>query len=157
MTTTSKFSTFLDALRTKVPQITEFTSKRELPNPYNPEDNPKGILRDGWGVTISASSSRPDAEFNTVVDQHLVGIVLTREWVSTENNASTIHAVIKQLKDDATTLQRKLERGDLLAISSDLESLSYVSTSDPTIGAGERERWVYLTVNFVASIRETLI
>jgi len=151
----SNFSTVLDALRTKVPLITGFTTKKELPNPYSPEDNPKGILRNGWGLTVGLSGSGP-AEFNSVVDQHSLGLVLTREWVATENNPDSVHTVIKLLKDDASLLQRELERGDLLNVAAALENLTYVSTSEVAFGEGDRERWVYLTVSFIASIREEL-
>jgi hypothetical protein len=152
---TVKFETVLDALRTQIPLLTGFTTKTELPNPYSPEDNPKGILRNGWGLTVGTSVSGP-AEFNSTVDLHSVGVVLTSEWVSTENNPATIHTVVKALKADAATLQKKLERGDLLAVSSSLENFTYASTSEVAFGEGERDRWVYLTVNFIASIREDL-
>ncbi len=152
---TVKFETVLDAIRTKVPQLTGFSTKTELPNPYDQGLNPEPMLRDGWGLTVGGSALGP-SEYNSVVDRHEFGLVLTREVVSTQNDSAPLITAIKAIKADATTLQRRLDGGATLALPNDLEQFAYSSTSPIQFGEGERHKWVTITVTFLASIRETL-
>jgi hypothetical protein len=152
---TVKFETVFDALRTKVAALTGFSGKIELPNPYDQGLNPEPMLRDGWGLTVGGSGLGP-TEYNSIVDRHEFGIVLTREVLSTQNDSAPLIAAIKAIKADATLLQRSLDGGTLLNLPNDLEQFAYSSTSPIRFGEGERHKWVTITVTFLASIRETL-
>lgn len=151
----SKFDTFYDALRAKVITLTGFTSKVELPNPYILAANPQGMLKDGWGITIGSSSVGP-SEFGSTTDLHVINIVLTRELLTTENNAAPTIAAVKALKSDAQTLMTYLERGDSFATSATLERFSYSSTSPITFSEGQTYRYLSMTLTFLAGIREDL-
>ncbi len=149
----SNYDTFIDSLRTVVAGLTGFTAKTELPNPYVVEANPEGMLRDGWGLRVGASAVGT-AEFNSTVDVHEIGLVLTREAPSTDSNPAPLLAAVKGLKSDAETLCQYLERGDDLSA---VENYTYLSTSPVVFGEGERNRWVTITVTFNASIRSNLL
>jgi len=148
------FSTVYDALATAVGALSGFSSKTVLANPYALEENPEGFLRNGWGLTVGASTVG-QAEFYSTCDVHSIGVVLVREAVGTDNDASALPTAVKLLKDDATLIIKNLERGDDL--STQPENLTYVSTSEVSFQVGERHRWVSLTVNLQVSIRDTLV
>jgi hypothetical protein len=151
---TAKFGTILTALRSTVGGLTGFTTKTEIPNPYVMLSNPIGMLKDGWGLTVGASSPGA-AEFNSTVDVITFNFELTRELLSTDNNVEPLMAAIAALKEDATTLMTRLERGD--AISADLEGFQYVSTSAvEVIQDASNNPIVTISVSFLGAIRETL-
>ncbi len=152
----SKFSTVIDAVRTRVALLTGFAAKTELPNPYSLGDNIEGSLRDGWAVAVGQAG--PGAtEFGSLVDVHEIVVILTREVVSTANDPTAIVTAIKLLKDDAKTLQTSLEGGGVLNLPNDLENFSYSGTSSVEFGdEGDRNKWVTISLSFLASIREDL-
>jgi hypothetical protein len=147
------FSSVFDGLRTAIAAMSGFTSKTELADPYDLQANAIGRLRDGWGLRVG-DSEQGEAEFNSVVDQHVFSVVLTREVISTENDPTSMIAAVKAIKTDAGTLQQQIESD--LAVAN-CEWFRYLSTSAVVKGStGERSKWITVTVNFLASIRENL-
>jgi hypothetical protein len=147
------FSSTFDGLRSAIAALSGFTTKTELANPYDLTANAIGRLRDGWGLKVG-ESNQGEAEFNSIVDQHVFSIVLTREVISTENDPTSLIAALKNLKTDSGTLQQQIETD--LAVAN-CEWFRYVSTTGVEFGStNERHKWITVTVNFIASIRENL-
>jgi hypothetical protein len=145
------FSTLIAALRTQVPIVLGGT-RSELPNPYDVERNHSGMRRDSWGITVG-DSALGLAEFNSIVDRHIISVVLARELVMTDNHPTAMVTAVNALKADAELLQRSLDgKTSLLGV----EQFTYASTSGISFGGEEREQWVSLAVTFVASIRQVL-
>jgi hypothetical protein len=152
----ANFELAYDALRTVIPTLSGFSTKRELPNPYDPQGQAIGDLANGWGLRVGAAAPSPAAAFNTTNDRTVVEVLLTREVVATEADGSALHTAVKALKADATTLLKGLESGNALGLPNNVDHFTYATTSEVGVGQGERHRWVFLIVSFVVWTTETL-
>jgi hypothetical protein len=145
-----KFESLYDQLRTTIAGLTGFTTKAELPNPYDVPDNPEGMLRDGWGLTILDAVEGP-GEYNSSTDLQSFGVVLTKEVPRTDNNPEPLVTAIKALKADVITLKQ-----GLMPLNVHNEAMLYTGTSSVDTLTNERTKIITITVGFTAYIREAI-
>lgn len=149
----STFSDFYDALRVKIPTITNFSTKTEIPFPYELESNIEGLVRNGWGVTIGASAVDTSGEFNRTTNIQSFGVVLSREVLTTDSQINPIINQVKLLQDDNTALRQALDGTNVLL---DSDRLVYETTTEIEPTTVGKKNFISITVFFTARITDIL-
>ena len=93
-------------IRTLVPTLTGFTTKKEIPNPYSLEDNQVNLLRDSWGVRIGTSTPTEETDrLPNYVETRDFEVVLTRSVSKTDSDPDKIPVATQAMLDDFRTLE----------------------------------------------------
>lgn len=149
----SKISTVYDTLLTLVPSL--YSGKTELILPYDLDQNPEHLLRNGWAVRDVATSPL-DGSFHTFVDGHGYEIVFTREIVKTIDQVTPLHSAYKLLKEDMVVLRKRLMQPDQLGIEASIERVVLGNTTPPETIFAEQRNFLSLGCNVTFEIRENL-
>lgn len=150
------FSTFFSTIRTEIPTITGFSTKKELENPYDLTLNSNKSLLEGWGVTIGPSTVR-STEFTKVTCDQEVTVVLTASIRGAQTDRSKVTSTVSDLKTDVQRLITRLSANDEFTINAGIIDLHYLNTSAVEyISDDEDNRYLTVSVTFNCIINETL-
>lgn len=153
----SNFSTIYDQLLdTTIPNLTGFTTKTRIANPYELTDNDEGNMRDGYGLVVGDSVETATQYFcdKTMVSQQL-GIVLARVVITTPHNATPLETATKAMIEDAVTLRKDFYNADQLTIPSNIEKITFLNRTGIEFFSDEFS-FITTTVNFLFDIKENL-
>lgn len=102
----STIDSIISAIQSKI--ATALPAYAKLSNPYNTADNDEVFLRQGYGVTIGASSKNR-VTTSVIGMQRKFGIVLTAEVFSTKNDDSTKENAHLALANDQLSVIKAIE------------------------------------------------
>lgn len=153
----SNFSTVYDFLiGTTIPALSGFSSKTQIPNPYDIQYNDKNFLRNGWGILVGASSETDYQEYNfTRVGQEL-GIILTREVQGTEHNKTPLETATKLLIEDAVAIRLDFYNADQLTLDANIENIVFLGRSPVQYVGLDGYNIIFTIVNFSFELKESL-
>ena len=151
----SNFSTIFDQLvDTTIPALTGFSSKKQLVDPYNLEENDINLLRNGWGIRIGDAEDSPFQEFKFTRVIQEISIVLTREVKATEHNKTPLETATKALIEDAVSMRVDFYNADQLTLDSNIENIVFNSRSG--VEFIDETNVVFTVVSFNFEIKETI-
>ena len=149
----SKISTIYDAVVTELSTI--FSTKTRLPNAYDLENNPHNMIRDAYGLRIDSSDLyRP--EFRTSGQARQFTILLTREVIRTDTNATLIDTEAKAILEDLNTLILEMEKSDQLLVNSSIDRVSFAGSSGIELFGASRSQFISIEAIFSIEYKETL-
>lgn len=154
----SNFSTVYDYLiATTIPGLTGFSTKTEIIDPYNIENNDINFLKNGWGIRELGSSESDFNEMNfTRVDQGF-GIVLTRVHQATKHNVTPLHTAVKNLIEDSVLIRKDFYNWDQLTLDSNIENIIFTGRDAiEFLAAEEGYSILYTVVKFDFTLKESI-
>lgn len=134
---------------------TIYPDKVKLANPYSPQDNINGNIKNGYGLQVD-SASPAESNFCEFRLEHGFNVILTREWISTSSNAGPLEESVRLLKEDAYTVQRAFYDVSKLDLGTQLDGVLIGSLSGVEFVNAGKFNFIYLTVGFEFSISEAL-
>lgn len=146
----SNVSNAYDAFVARVEAV--LPNHARLSNPYAPEQNIEGILKQGWGLGMGSSTNTKRELSCRVSIRREFSLVLTRKFYSREADVTGKASVEKQLMEDQLLVVK-----DLCA-NSDLSGLIGVVEFEGDGGIeqvfGEKDQFLALRSTFTAEIWE---
>ena len=144
----SEISDVYDAIIAKMASI--FPSKTRIPNPYIVESNPDRCLKDSWGVAVS-SGSRQELTFCHLQLERIFNIILTRETFILDSKPDGFDSSVKNLLEDARTIQLEFYKIDELGIEDKIDQLDVLTSSDiESVFVGKKK---FLKIEVTISIK----
>lgn len=146
----SNISTIFDVILTTMDALfTGGDAKTRLPDPYELEENPLGMLRNGYGLRTGPSES-PEFEFNSTLQSRSFDIPLTRELRRLESDTTVFETVQKQLLEDLKTIQVRFENVDQLGVELSIQNISVGgSTGIEFLNTEENGKFLTITQTFI--------
>jgi hypothetical protein len=153
----SNFSTIYDELiATTIPGLTGYSTKTQIPIPYELSLNDMNSLRNGWGILIGDASQSDFQDYkDTWVDQS-ISFVLTRVLRTTHHNKTPMETETKQLIEDAILIRLDLYNADQITIPDNIQKIDFVSRSGIEFIDAEEFKILTTTVEFSFTISETI-
>lgn len=153
----SNFTTIYDQLiGTTIPGLTGFSTKTQIPNPYEIDQNDKNLLRNGWGITVGGSSNSPHQEYKYTKVNQSFGFVLSREVKGTHHNTVPLQTATKNLVEDSVLIRLDLYNSDQISIDSNIENILYTGRSPVQFIDEDGFNIIWTTVSFIFEIKETI-
>lgn len=103
----SNFTTLYQKVRTTIPLLTGFSTKTEIPYPYELSSNNAHFLRDGWCIKVGEAT--PDTATYLVPEYTLLQsfeIILTRYVPTLDSDPALIVAAVGTLRDDLNIIEK---------------------------------------------------
>ena len=150
----SKISTVFDNFVTLVDG--QLTDHRQLPDPYNIEDNMERILEKGYGVGYGAGTNTKRLVGCEKVSREIeLILVITRMMASTRHDITQLSTIQKNLHEDLFLVEKELCKNDpqLSNTVSKAELLGWVEL-EPV--EGERFKYIRLGSSFLFEYFETI-
>jgi hypothetical protein len=141
---------------TTIPAITGFSTKTQIVNPYEIENNDKNLLRNGWGITIGNATNVPSQVFNFTWIAQEFGIILTREIRATEHNKTPLETASKAMVEDAILLRIDFHNADQIAIESSIENINFLNRTPISYVGVDGYNIIWCSVNFSFEIKESI-
>jgi hypothetical protein len=149
----SKITTIYNAIVTELGTI--FPSKTRIPNAYDLENNPFNMLVDGYGLRIDDSSLyRP--VLRTSGQARSFTVIITRQVVRTDTNATIIDTEAKAILEDANTLILSMEDSDQINANSSIDRIDFSGSSGIELLGASRSQFISVEVTFNVQYKETL-
>ena len=148
----SKISTVYDQLLTTLAAL--YPNKSRLINAYDPEDNPDGLLRDGYGLKLGDAPIVND-EFCNFSSDRLFSIVLTREVLAI-GEVTPVDAATKLMLEDIYTAQKDFSNADQIGIESSIEKIDLGTSSGVTYFVGEKIKFISMEFSVNIQVTETI-
>jgi hypothetical protein len=104
----SSISTVIDALRTRIPALTGFSTKTEIPNAYSLGDNPEPLLENGWGIRFGEGIPSTIDDYQHLNISRQMTAILTALIFRTEEDPAAFATASKNLFESALILARDL-------------------------------------------------
>ena len=118
--------------------FTGVDTKIKLPNPYLLEENPMGMLKNGWGMTVGPSE-RPDFEFKSILQAREFNLVLIRELIRMDSDTTIFEDLEKVILEDVAIIQERFEQTNQIGIESNIENITLGSCSGIEFLQGDNE------------------
>lgn len=150
----SKVTTIYDQIiNTTLPAIyvTDYT---RIINPYDLEDNPEHLLRQGYGLKVG-SQSPLELEFKSKYVQQSYSIVLTREVLKLEADITDTDTQVKALMEDVNTGQLEFYNNNQIGIEASIEDIELGPVSAVEYFTGNTN-FVSMEYEIILTIREDL-
>lgn len=149
----SKVSTVYDQVLTELNTL--FSLKTRIPNAYSLVDNNAQFLKDGWGLKIGTSTPA-ESEFKSFNRSNTFTVVLAREVIRVDSDASVIDDVTKDILEDIYTLEKRFLDYDQLAIEADIEIIEAGNNSGVDFFFGQDFNFASIEADFSINIRENI-
>ena len=143
-------------LRTVIPLITGFSTKKELPIPESLEDNNSNLLKDGWGIIVGASNPFQSQEMCYSMDEVQFSIVITKESFNSIADPSKAVSTNDTLLQNMNDLRVRLLDSDKLGIPNYLDMVTFTGASGIEFSKSDKYNIRAITVNFNFLITEAL-
>lgn len=143
-------STVYDAILTRMASL--FPSKTRIPNAYSEEDNHEHLLRDGYGLRYDGESL-VQGQFNTISNEHLFTIILTRELIRVDPDTAEFDIIVKGLLDDMSTIRKDFYEVDGLGTVS-AEMITPNASTAITQVFGQKNNFFKIETTFNIKINE---
>lgn len=150
----SKFTTVYNQIRSFIPTISGFSTKKEIPNPYSLEDNNFNFLKDSWGLKVGQSSDASTQVLCHDRTKYDFTIELIRELKRLDSDTSIINNEVLELMEDAIALKSAFIADDQLTITSDIEEVAHTSTSAVQFLQAEKFNFINVSIGFTIEIEE---
>ena len=152
----SNITIVYDSIRTTMDAIfTAGNAKTKIPNAYIIEENPRGLLKNGWGLTTGASD-KGEFDFKSILQVGAFDIVLTRELLRLDSNTIITEDVEKLLLEDCKLIQNRFEQQDQLGLESNIEQISAGPRSSIDVFPKENETFLTTTQTIIFQWSELL-
>lgn len=99
----------------------EFTTKQELVNPYQIEENDDIILANSYGIAIDTATRSPELRERYIVFERDINLVLTEKTYGSERDVVSRKAVEKSLLEDQLTAISLFEQDSVLRNICDID------------------------------------
>lgn len=110
----SLVSTYFDALLVRLDALmTSASGWTRIPNPYDVGENADVFLRKGYGLAIGAARNVQAINCNQIVER-TIRVVICREAMFTDSDATGVDGVVKQLMEDINTVMADFEKNQSL-------------------------------------------
>lgn len=148
----SNFSNLYDAIVDRIEAV--LPNHTRLTNPYAVEQNPEGLLRQGWGLGLGAGSNTNRELSCRISIARDFNIVLSRKFYAKESDVENKAAVEKDLFEDLILLVRDF--CDNSALPGALGIVSYTSDGGIEQVFGEKDNYLVLRTTFSVETWETI-
>ena len=149
----------VDAIKTAIPTYTGFSTKTEMYNAYNVDDNPSNVIEDSWGLVIG-SGSRVDHgdEFllNEVTTNRDIGVVLCRAVYDLHGEGQAVSEQSEQLLLDAAIIRDNFLSSSKFGVLKGGEKIDYSGDSGVNFQGDDKERFIYTQIAFTFEIIEQI-
>lgn len=153
----SNFTTVYDYLvGTAIPALSGFSSKTQIVNPYDLEQNDKNLLRNGWGLTVGATVETATQEFGFTRVSQIFGLVLTREVRSGDHDPTPLQTATKQLVEDAVAARVDFENPDQITLDANIEIVRFVGRTAISYLGEDGFNIISTIASFNFELKETL-
>ena len=149
----SKISTIYDNFVTLV--ATELPNHKQLPDPYNIEENMERILEQGFGVGFGAFTNTSRIVGGKISREVHLEVVITRMMAATRHDVTTLSTIQKSLHEDLFLIEKELCLND--------PQLSGATSKAQLIGGvelepveGDRFKYIRLGSSFLFEYFETI-
>lgn len=125
----SKFDTVYDAFISNLETYaltrldSDGVAKRQMFDPYNVENNPDVILRNGWGMRFNGGAGSQPV-FKHFRNEHVLSVVFTREIVRTDSQTTILDTQVKNLVNDIVGAQAVLFDKEVDGILDELSKIA---------------------------------
>lgn len=149
-----------NALRTAIPAYTGFTTKKEIPNPYDLEGNPDQYLEDSWGLIMGAGS-RSDKDVVALQDYTLttnrpISIILTRRVYDVHNLGLAVSDEVNNLLLDAKTIRNNFLDLSKFGVLRGGEEIIYIGDTGVNFINTEKLKLISTQIDFEFEIVEKI-
>lgn len=153
----SDFTTVYDLLiGTTIPALTGFSTKTEIVNPYDLEQNDKNLLRNGWGLRVGSTTETEGQEFGFTRVSQGFNLVLTREVRAGDHDTTPLQTATKQLAEDAVLARLDFENIDQITLDANIEIVRFAGRTAIAYLGFEGFNIVWTVANFNFELKETL-
>lgn len=143
-------------LRTIIPLITGFSTKKELTHPESLRDNNANLLKDGWGIVVGPSSPFGSQETCRTMDEVEFSIVVTKESFNSMADASKAVTTNSELLKNLSDVRIRLLDSDKLGIPQYLDMVTFTGASGIEFVNSDKYNIRAITINFSFLITEAL-
>jgi hypothetical protein len=150
----SKISDAYAGLKARIAAV--LPSHVGLLNPYEPEQNPETILKQGYGIVLGAGTNSNRAISNHLSISREVSIVLTRRFYASEMNRTAKETVEKQLMEDQFLIVKDIEKDPSLGLSDVVANFQYEGDEGIQFAFSEDKPFYRLTMRFRLEYLENL-
>lgn len=151
----SKISDAFDDLHTVIPTLAGFTTKTEIPDPYNLGSNANHYFKDGWGLRFD-SAPTIESEFKKLTEEYGFELILVRKVQGNRSDESQLIDQTKSLFDDAVTFKKHIVSNYTGGGNSITVPEADINTNMEYDISSETERRLIMTVAFTLQTREVL-
>ena len=151
----SNISTVIDALRARIPTLSGFTTKTEIPNAYSLKDNPLPLMENGWGLKYGAASPSSVDEYCRFSESRTISVVLTSLVFRTEDDAATYASACKALLESALILKKDISGPSQFNNESYVLKVDFISDSGLSFVSDDKFTLLYVETNFAVDINES--
>jgi hypothetical protein len=148
----SNFSSLYDAIVLRLETV--LPNHMRLTNPYNVDQNPEGLLRQGWGLGLGSGSNTNRELSCRISIQRDFNIVLSRKFYAKESDVQNKADVEKQLFEDLILIVRDF--CDNSALPGALGIVNYSSDGGIEQVFGEKDNYLVLRTVFTVEHLETI-
>jgi len=145
----TKITTVYDYYITQLGTL--FSTKNRIPNPYSLEDNSIHFLKDSWGLRLGGQAFFR-GELCFLSEQYNFIVVLCREVVRQDHDATSFDTVVKAMKEDTFKLREFFY--DVDNINSDIDKIDLGVTDQVSFFIAGKTNFLFTETTISTVIRE---
>lgn len=126
-----------------------------IPDAYDLLDNSDLFLRQGYGLKIGPGNPE-ELEFKSKWINQSFSVVLTREIIKLEEDATYVDTAIKAMLEDVNSGQKIFYNNNQLGIESNIEKIDLGGVSPIEYFKGDKKNFISIEYEIIITIREDL-
>ena len=135
--------------------LSSVSGYKRIPNVDTLDDNINSVIRKGYGLRYNGASPS-QGELHNFVNNHSFSVILTREVVKLETQVTAYDTAVKELFDDAYTIQRDFMNADQIGEETSIRLIDIGNVSGVTDIFSNNKRFKTIDVNFNILVSEDI-